>query len=284
MAVLGTFSDVPIPEAAMAAITQLLGWKLSLHGVPCEGGLTIVSGGGSLNRYPSGTPVAMQRISGHRDGDATECPGDALYAQLPELRRRAAALAGPIVARGVVSLRPSAAAIDYGADAVFTGTVIRPDATAGAGESVALQKRGTGGTWVTVARTTALVDGSWVVRVPWRRGGDVRAVSAGVTSKAIAVQVNPALTTRRASKRVSAGSSVGLSGRVRPSVAVAVLVEREGSDGKFHRVRIIAGTRRLTTWRAAVRLRTPGLYRLTARTGATDGNVRGTPLYVRAVR
>jgi hypothetical protein len=284
VAVLGTFSDAPIPEAAMAAITQLLGWKLSLHGVPCEGGLTIVSGGGSLNRYPSGTPVAMQRIAGHRDGDATACPGDALYAQLPELRRRAAALAGPIVARGVVSLRPSAPAIDYGADAVFTGTVIRPDATAGAGEAVALQKRGTGGTWVTVARTTALVDGSWVVRVPWRRGGDVRAVSAGVTSKAIAVQVNPALTTRRASKRVSAGSSVGLSGRVRPSVAVAVLVEREGSDGTFHRVRIIAGTRRLTTWRAAVRLRTPGLYRLTARTGAKDGNVRGTPLYVRAVR
>ena len=282
VAVLGTFSDIPIPEAAMAAITQLLGWKLSLHGVPCEGGLTIVSGGGSLNRYPSGTPVAMQRISGHRDGDATACPGNALYAQLPELRRRAAALAGPIVARGVVSLRPSAAAINYGADAVFTGTVIRPDSTAGAGEAVALQKRGTGG-WVTVARTTALVDGSWVVRVPWRRGADVRAVSAGVTSKAIAVLVNPALTTRRPPKRVSAGSSVALSGRVRPSVAVAVLLEREGSDGKFHRVRIVAGTRRLTTWRAAVRLRTPGLYRLTARTGAKDGNVRGTPVYVRAV-
>ena len=74
VAVLGTFSDVPIPEAAMAAITQLLGWKLSLHGVPCEGGLTIVSGGGSLNRYPSGTPVAMQRISGHRDGDRPSAP------------------------------------------------------------------------------------------------------------------------------------------------------------------------------------------------------------------
>ena len=80
------------------------------------------------------------------------------------------------MARGQVSLQPSADAIDYGADAVFTGTVIRPDSTAGAGEAVALQKRGAGGAWVTVARTTALVDGSWVVRVPWRRGGDVRAV------------------------------------------------------------------------------------------------------------
>jgi N-acetylmuramoyl-L-alanine amidase len=284
VAVLGTFTAVPIPEAAMASITQLLGWKLTLHGVPCEGGLTIISGGGSLNRYSSGTPVAMQRISGHRDGDSTECPGDALYTQLPELRRRAAGLAGPLVAHGEISLQPSADAIDYGADAVFKGTVIRPDSTAGAGEVVAVQKRGTGGAWLTVARTTALIDGSWVARVAWRRGGDVRAVGAGVTSKAIAVRVKPALTTHTAHKRVTAGSTLSLSGRVRPSVAVAVLLERQGADGKFHRVRIASATRRLTTWRAAVRLRRPGLYRLTARTAAKDGDARGRAVYVRVVR
>ena len=284
VAVLGTFSAVPIPEAAMASITQLLGWKLTVHGVPCEGGLTIISGGGSLNRYSSGTPVAMQRISGHRDGDSTACPGDALYAQLPELRRRAAALAGPIVAHGEISLQPSADAIDYGADAVFKGTVIRPDSTAGAGEVVALQKRASSGAWVTVARTTALIDGSWVVRVAWRRGGDVRAAAAGVTSKAIPVRVTPALTTHSTPKHVTAGSSLRLSGRVRPSVAVAVLLERQGVDGKFHRVRIVSGTRRLTTWRAAVILRRPGLYRLTPRTALEDGNARGRVVYVRVVR
>jgi hypothetical protein len=284
VAVLGTFSGAAIPEAAAASIAQLLGWKLSLHGVPCEGGLTIVSGGGSLNRYPSGTPVAMQRISGHRDGDKTECPGNALYAQLPALRRRAAGLAGPIVVRGHLSLQPSSDAIDYGADAVFTGTVIRSDSTAGAGEAVALQKRGASGGWVTVGRTTALVDGSWVVRVPWRRGGDVRAVAAGLTSKPIDVKVKPALSTRRTPKRVSAGSRVVLSGRVRPAVAVGVLLEREGSDGKFHRVRILGATRRLTNWRAVVHLRRPGLYRLTARTSAKDGDARGRVVYIRAVR
>jgi hypothetical protein len=71
---------------------------------------------------------------------------------------------------------------------------------------------------------------------------------------------------------------------VRPSVAVAVLLERQGADGKFHRVRIVGGTRRLTTWRAAVLLRRPGLYRLTARTAAKDGNARGRPIYVRVLR
>ena len=284
VAVLGTFSDAPIPEPAAASIAQLLGWKLSLHGVPCEGGLTIVSGGGSLNRYPSGTPVAMQRVSGHRDGDKTECPGGALYAQLPELRRRAAGLAGPIVARGHLSLQPSADAIDYGADAVFTGTVIRADSTAGAGEAVALQKRGAGGAWVTVGRTTALVDGSWVVRVPWRRGGDVRVLAAGLTSKAIAVKVKPALSTRHVSKHISAGSAIALGGRVRPAVAVTVFLEREGADGEFHPVRVVRASRRLTAWRAAVRVRRPGLYRMTARTSAKDGGGRGRTVYVRAVR
>ena len=70
---------------------------------------------------------------------------------------------------------------------------------------------------------------------------------------------------------------------MRPAVAVAVLLEREGADGRFHRVRMVSGSRRLTTWRAAVRLRRPGLYRLTARTAAKDGNARGRAVYVRAV-
>lgn len=284
VAVLGTYTGVPISEPAMAAVAQLLGWKLSLHGVPCEGGLTVISGGGELNRYRAGTPVQMQRISGHRDGDATECPGNALYAQLPALRSRAAALAGPIAPRAQVSLRPSAADVLYGADAVFTGTVIRPDATAGAGEAVALQKRGAGGAWVTIARTNAAADGSFVVRLPWRRGGDVRAGAAGVTSRVERIGVTPALFTRGTPRRVSAGARLSLSGRIRPATAMSVLLERQGSDGKFRRVAFVRGRVSGTGWRAAVRLRRPGLYRITARTSAKNGNAHGTPRYVRALR
>ena len=40
-----------------------------------------------------------------------------------------------LVAHGVVSLQSSADDVGYGADAVFKGTVIRPDASAGAGEA-----------------------------------------------------------------------------------------------------------------------------------------------------
>ena len=55
IAVLGTFSAVPFPEPAMAALAQLIGWKLSLHRVPCEGTVPVRSGGGDLNRYPPAT-------------------------------------------------------------------------------------------------------------------------------------------------------------------------------------------------------------------------------------
>jgi hypothetical protein len=280
VAVLGTFSDEPIPEPAMAAVAQLLGWKLSLHGVPCEGGLTVISGGGSLNRYGAGTPVALQRISGHRDGDATECPGTTLYAQLPTLRQRAATLAGPIVARGQVSLQAAQPAFPYGHDAVFIGAVVRPDSTAGAGDAVALQKRGASGRWVTIARTTAAVDGSWLVRLPWRRGGAVRATAAGVSSRALDVAVTPLLSTRTVPKHVHAGSVLALSGRVRPSIKVTVLLERQGSDGVFRRVHVVSARVTKTSWSSAVRLRRPGLYRLTARSGGASGRT----VYVRATQ
>ena len=282
IAVLGTFSSVPFPEPAMAALSQLIGWKLSLHGVPCEGSLIVSSGGGDLNRYPAGAPVTLQRISGHRDGDATSCPGDAGYGQLPELRRRAAALAGPVVAHGQVTLAAAASNVPYGSDAVFTGSVIRPDSTAGAGEVVAVQKKGATGTWVTVGRTSAADDGSWTVRLPWRRGGAVRARAAGVTSKVATIAVLPVLSARRPPKRVRAGSPVHLTGRVRPGVPVVVRIEKQGSDGRYRRIASVRGRVVQTAWGATLRLKRPGLYRLTALT--RDGVVAAPPAFVRAVR
>jgi hypothetical protein len=63
------------------AFKRLLAWKLSVHGVPAQG--TVVANGKSF-----------QRISGHRDGFATACPGRYLYAKLAEIRTGAASLIG----------------------------------------------------------------------------------------------------------------------------------------------------------------------------------------------
>ena len=286
VAQLGTFTAGAITPQALEATAQLLGWKLSLHGVPAIGTVVLRSGGGSLNRFPAGTPVTVDRICGHRDGDETSCPGDALYAQLPALRARAAALAGPVAApQGQVTLAVAAAAVPYGQPASFAGLVIAPGGGAAGGVPVALQKRGRAGAWVTVARATAAADGSWSARVPWRRSGQVRARSGGASSAVASVAVVASVKLRvPRRRRVARGTVMRLSGRVRPAAPVRVLVEFKGGDGQWRRVRVLRGRLRGTNFSAALALRRPGLYRLTARTAGPGAHVTDAPLLVRVVR
>jgi hypothetical protein len=282
---LGTYSAAGIAEPAMAATAQLLGWKLSLHGVPTEGTVVLASAGGSSNRYPTGTPVTFNRISGHRDGDNTSCPGDALYAQLPELRRRATALAGPItMAPAAVTLAVAAPNVPYGQAAAFAGTVTHPGGGAAPGEPVSLQKRGATGAWVTVARTTAAPDGTWAAAVPWKRSGQVRAAAAGLTSPVATVAVLTSVTVRvPRRRRIRSGSVLRLGGRVRPGGPMRVLVEFQGRDGRWRRVREVRARVRTTSWSVALPMRRPGLYRLTARTPGPN-RVQAGPVVVRVVR
>jgi hypothetical protein len=105
VAVLGEFSSRPISPAARSALERLLAWKLSLHGAPTAGRVTVrVDPAGAVySRYPAGAHVSLPRIAGHRDGDTTDCPGNALYAELPGMRPRIGALAGR-VARASIAL------------------------------------------------------------------------------------------------------------------------------------------------------------------------------------
>lgn len=96
IAVLGDYEAIRVSTAARQALRHLIAWKLSLHGVPADGELTVhcESGGAVYSRFPADAAVRLDRVSGHRQADATTCPGDALYAQLKEVRRLAAKLAG----------------------------------------------------------------------------------------------------------------------------------------------------------------------------------------------
>ena len=78
---IGNFDTAAPPQAVTNAFKRVLAWKLSLAGIPAKG--SVVANGKSF-----------QRISGHRDGFATACPGRFLYAKLPEIRTGAAALMG----------------------------------------------------------------------------------------------------------------------------------------------------------------------------------------------
>jgi hypothetical protein len=95
IAVLGTFISQPISAAAHRSLQQLLAWKLALHGVPAQGRVDVrVNPAGAVySRFPANSLVPLPRIAGHRDADSTECPGDALYHQLPGVRNAVARLA-----------------------------------------------------------------------------------------------------------------------------------------------------------------------------------------------
>ncbi|WIM95063.1 N-acetylmuramoyl-L-alanine amidase [Actinoplanes oblitus] len=87
VAVIGDFRSAALSPAARLSVAQLAAYKLGAHGNAPAGRVLVTSGGGP--KFPVGRRVTLNRISGHRDAGLTECPGDALYAQLPAIRRLA---------------------------------------------------------------------------------------------------------------------------------------------------------------------------------------------------
>jgi len=93
IAVLGSYGTAKISGAARAALVELLAWRLDLAHVDPLSTLTWASGGNP--RFPAKVPVFLRAISGHRDTGFTDCPGNALYAQLPEIAREVSLSGGP---------------------------------------------------------------------------------------------------------------------------------------------------------------------------------------------
>jgi hypothetical protein len=118
IAMLGSFSSAPISKAARDALERLLAWKLSLHGVPARGRVTVKvnPAGASYSRFPANARVSLPRVAGHRDGDATECPGNVLYGELQAIRAGVQRLAP----------NPTRATLTLSAPAVVPETVPTP--------------------------------------------------------------------------------------------------------------------------------------------------------------
>jgi len=132
IAVLGSFTGVPISAAARGALERLLAWKLSLHGLPAQGSVAVQvnPAGASYSRFPANARVSLPRIAGHRDGDSTECPGDALYGELPSIRPSVHALA-PHPTRATLALSAASAAPPAGQPAPASTPTPTPTPTGG---------------------------------------------------------------------------------------------------------------------------------------------------------
>jgi hypothetical protein len=291
---LGNYEDVPPTDAALDAIARLLAWKLPLHGAPVEGEVTVTSAGGSSNRYPSGRGVTFQRISGHRDGNATACPGAQLYLQLPRVREMAAGRApatAPPASDGVpagITLQPLAPVFTFPQPVVLSGRLTDVSGAGVGGRKVKIEIGTTRG-WRSVTSTTTAPDGAWSAEFPATRSWDVRAIHNEVASPRTRVVVVPVITAQPLRSRVAAGRSAILTGSVRPRKP-AVLVEgwRQASprSTRFVRTFTVRRPARAGRFRAAVPLRRPGLYRLRVRFAGDrrNGPAQAADVFVRAVR
>jgi len=93
VAVLGTYGSAGPPLVARTALANLLAWRLDVAHVDPNSTVTWTSGGNA--RFPSGAPVVLRTVSGHRDTGFTSCPGAALYAQLSAIAQQVASLGLP---------------------------------------------------------------------------------------------------------------------------------------------------------------------------------------------
>ncbi|MFJ9738207.1 peptidoglycan recognition protein [Streptomyces sp. NPDC101166] len=101
VAALGTFTaGTHVPQPMLDAIAALAAWKLGPAGIDPRSTVRLTSSS-SRSRYDAGVTVSLPALAGHNDGFETTCPGAALTARLPEIRRTAARLQGRAAATTV---------------------------------------------------------------------------------------------------------------------------------------------------------------------------------------
>lgn len=85
---MGNYELVDTPAVMVQALNDVLAWQAARHGLDVTQSTTLVSraSSGSTAKYPYGTEVTVPVLLGHRDTNATLCPGRYLAAQLPSMR------------------------------------------------------------------------------------------------------------------------------------------------------------------------------------------------------
>jgi hypothetical protein len=283
---IGTFSDVPQSDAAIDAMARLIRWKLPLHGYPTTGTAVMRSAGGGTNRYPAGASVRVQRVLGHRDTNATECPGTALYDQLADLRARVGGVVPVGTATSLAAqLEVSRSTIDYGDSATLTGNLTTRDGAGVGGQPVTVQAK-VDGKWVTSSTPTTAGDGTFsaVVKPRVTRQLRVRFPGAGELRSSVTpvltLAVRPVVKLRRPSRRGAARARYEYSGTVKPRKARVYQVLQLKRRGRYRNV----GTKALRTDRKGAFKGSfvpagKGAYRFYVATKADVDNARGASDY-----
>jgi hypothetical protein len=268
-AVLGSFMDVVPSPAAIDALQRLLAWKLSLHGIPAQGHVTVeVSPADAFyTPFAPGAHVSLPRVAGHRDGDATSCPGDAFYARLPAIRANVAQLAGSPV-KLTISASKTAAAAPATIGVSGRATMLSGGAPL-AGAPLVLQQLTAAGEH-TIASLTTEADGSWNTSLTLDHSLLVRALHVDAPASAsdlLYLAVAPVIELSIDSKR-----PLKVSGTVMPpsrTVTIEVFSLRNGHRALALHKRVPVRQGRFV---ATLAIRRRGSYAVSAATRATVGN------------
>jgi hypothetical protein len=243
VALLGSFSGAAPNRTAFDALSQLLAWKLALHGVSVPGDVVVevTRTGAPYSRYRAGARVRLDRISGHRDADTTSCPGNGLYRQLPRLRQIVRRLAGTVstLTAGAAPAGPGAAAI--------AGVLTASDAPI-PGATIELQRRTTRGL-TTIAEATTAEDGTWSAAAALVTNASLRALYRGdtgysaVVSLPVDVSVAPQITLAAAAQQVAPGGVIQFTGSIVPTKKkLSIVISQLQADGTFAPVRTVPFT------------------------------------------
>ena len=270
--VLGTFSDIVPSPAAIGALEHALAWKLSLHGVPALGRVTVEVApyDAFYTPFAPGAHVSLPRIAGHRDGDTTDCPGNAFYARLPSIRPPVAGLAGK-PARATISA-PSTP-VNAGAATVVSGRLT--DLSSGAplaGAPIEIQQIAPESE-NTIASATTDGGGNWSVTLTPTANVFLRALhrsAPAAVSDVAAIEVAPALTLT-----LESSAPVQVSGTVSPHRASVIVDLYRLSKGRRHLHQSKHAPAGAGTFGASFTAPRPGRYVLVARTTAGARNVAG---------
>jgi hypothetical protein len=289
---LGDYSSVPQSSPALNAMARLIRWKLPLEGAATSGTVRVTSAGGSTNRFPAGTTATLNRVSGHRDGNSTECPGGALYAQLPELRRMVGSqepappppTTPPPEAKSStrVVLTPPAM-VKVPSAARIGGRVATGSGDPVGGQSVAIEQL-RDGSWRPLAQATTDGAGTFEVSFSVTAKTVLRGVFPGApgyrhsTSRQATVNVQPALVLKAPGKRFKPNARVRLRGEVTPAKprVTVTLQRRVGSRWFRHATQRAGGARFGVTFRP----RRTGRYRAFSRVAGDSANLAGRSPYV----
>jgi hypothetical protein len=272
VAVLGTFTSVVPPPAAIHALERLLAWKLALHGIPSLGKVTVVVDPASAFYTPfrPGAHVRLPRVAGHRDGDLTDCPGNAFYYRLPAIRPRIAALEGVPTVLTIAAATP---AITPGAPLAVNGLLESRGGAPIVSAPIEIQQLSHDRA-ITLGSALTGADGTWSAPLPTLPGGAVlralHPVAPAAASNVIVVAVQPILTLMLVSQ-----PPVRVTGTVVPPKPIVTLDSYRVVNGHrqlIHRRRIRTSRRGDFNVRALVGAR-PGSYVLVARVAAGDGTL-----------